>query len=492
MHTSLSSEIGSRGPVAWAQRTRSLLIIVAACLATLAAMLSLPALSRADTSSTLTVIGTSDVSDSALMQNVVEPAFENAFPQYSITYIGTGTGQAIANAEAGTSGASVLIVHAASLENQFVANGYSYPTGAYGNALFTNKFILAGNPADPAAIGTDDPSNITQAFLDVAASGINGDSFFVSRGGTPGTSVEEHAIWALAQSHLHSSLPKGLLLCAISAANGGGDAPIAPGNGVTKDGQACPNSGGVPTAAMAPAWYIITGLTQGPNVEAANSCTYGGGDNCYVFTDDGTYANLQNNGSIPNLTVLTSGNSGSGAIGGKYLLTNYFHGYIINPSKPNETVNLPAAQDFINLITSPSLQSEIAAYLSTTAFAETYGAPYTATASPTITLSATKTTVKPSQSVTVTGALLNNELGYPALANQTVTVNEVSPNQVAGIATGTTNSNGRFKFTFKPPESGTYDVTTGTISMIENSQLSPPFGDILEPGQSNNISITVT
>ena len=79
----------------------------------------------ADTSSTLTVIGTSDVSDSGLIPNVIQPGFQKQFPQYAFKYIGTGTGNAISQAESGAGGASNLIVHAASLENQFVAGGYS-------------------------------------------------------------------------------------------------------------------------------------------------------------------------------------------------------------------------------------------------------------------------------------------------------------------------------------------------------------------------------
>ena len=88
-------------------------------------MMIAPALASADTSSTLTVIGTSDVSDSGLIPNVIQPGFQKQFPQYAFKYIGTGTGNAISMAESGAAGASVLIVHAASLENQFVANGYS-------------------------------------------------------------------------------------------------------------------------------------------------------------------------------------------------------------------------------------------------------------------------------------------------------------------------------------------------------------------------------
>ena len=181
-------------------------------------MMIAPAIASADTSSTLTVIGTSDVSDSGLMSNVIQPGFQKQFPQYAFKYIGTGTGNAISMAESGAAGASDLIVHAASLENQFVADGYSQEQ--YGRALWINDFVLGGNTADPAGIKTGAPHDIARAFAAVAASGIAGKSTFVSRGGTPGTTVQEHAIWQLmAQSGLS---PAGLLLCGVSSANGGG------------------------------------------------------------------------------------------------------------------------------------------------------------------------------------------------------------------------------------------------------------------------------
>ena len=106
-------------------RDRRRLVALLAGLLGVIALLLVPSLARADTSSTLTVVGTSDVSDSGLVPNLIQPQFEKAYPQFTFKYIGTATGTAIASAESGTSGASVLIVHAASLENQFVAQGYS-------------------------------------------------------------------------------------------------------------------------------------------------------------------------------------------------------------------------------------------------------------------------------------------------------------------------------------------------------------------------------
>ena len=140
-----------------------------------------PALASADSASTLTVVGTSDMSDSGLIPNLIQPQFQAAFPQFTFKYTGSATGTAIQNAQSGNGGPSVLIVHAASLENEFVAGGYSYQN-QYGQAICTNDFVLAGNqgtrPASPPT-----RTNIAQALADVAAKGVAGTATFVSRGG---------------------------------------------------------------------------------------------------------------------------------------------------------------------------------------------------------------------------------------------------------------------------------------------------------------------
>ncbi|MBV8991538.1 MAG: hypothetical protein JO372_23500, partial [Solirubrobacterales bacterium] len=136
-------------------------------LAAAAIMMIAPALASADSPSTLTVIGTSDVSDSGLIPNLIQPGFQRAYPQFAFKYIGTATGTAIANAESGAAGASALIVHAESLENQFVAGGYSYER--FGRALWVNDFVLAGPNGDPAGVLGNGANDIARAFADVAA-----------------------------------------------------------------------------------------------------------------------------------------------------------------------------------------------------------------------------------------------------------------------------------------------------------------------------------
>jgi ABC-type tungstate transport system permease subunit len=457
-----------------------------------ALLLLAPALASADSGSTLTVVGTSDASDSGLIPNVVQPTFQKDFPGITFKYIGTATGTAISDAESGSTGASVLIVHAASLENQFVAKGFSY-NNQYGYAIFRNDFVLAGAKADPAGVAANGANNIAQAFADVAKAGINGDkATFVSRGGTPGTTVEEHTIWGLVNSS--GLAPSGLLLCAVNSANGGGDTPIAPGNGVTGSGQPCPSGGALPSGTQLPAWYKATGLTQGPNVEAANSCNFASGANtCYVFTDRGTYDYLASGTdggvTIPNLTIVTRGPQAASAPGGAYALINYFHAYIINPGKPGEAVNLTAAKDLISLLTSLSFQNQLHTYLPNM---DAGGPPFVADASPAITVTkGFPKTYRAGKKITVTGTVTNNEIGYPALANQPVTIDEVVGQTVLPVASGKTNSSGGYSVSFVPPVTGSYEVATPQLTRIENATLNPSFGDTLSPGASAASKISV-
>jgi ABC-type tungstate transport system permease subunit len=473
----------------------------------MAALGVLGGVAHADTSSTLSVVGTSDVSDSGLMPNLIQPEFEAAYPQFTFKYTGSATGVAIAAAEAAgsTTSPSVLIVHAASLENQFVAGGYS-DNNAYGNAIFRNDFVLDGpatGEATKADVAANAANNIAQAFADIATAGVNGDATFVSRGGNTtasGTTVEEHQIWGLV--YTAGLLPSGdssnFVLCDVSAADGGGMSPISATVQSTA-GQACPDSGTV-SSTDAPSWYVVDTVSQAAAVEATNACTVGNGpangnEDCYELTDRGTFDYLSSGGTasggpsvIPNLAIVTREN-GSSAPGGRYELINYFHAYIVSPNTGNP--NLTAAEDFINFLTSPAFQSKVGTYLASTGDSD--GAPFVADASPIITAAGLPSTVAPNTAVTVSGNVANAEIGYPTLADEPVSVQEVAGGLDIPIsgATATTDNNGNYSITFTPPSSGSYQVVTGQISQVENSALTPIYGDILSPSASAATNITV-
>ena len=459
-----------------------------AVLALLLVIVLVPGSARADTPSTLTVIGTSDISDSGLMSTVLQPAFTRAYPQFTFKYIGTATGTAISEAESGSAGARALIVHAASLENRFVAGGYS--AEQYGWAIFTNDFVLGGPTGDPAGVGTAGAHNIAQALADVATAGVARTATFVSRGGTPGTTVEEHQLWGLVLSA--GLAPSSLLLCEVNATSGGGEAPIAAGHGVTASGQPCPNGGALPTGSALPSWYVTTGLTQGPNVVAANSCNFPNGG-CYVLTDRGTFDYLASDadpaGSIPNLKIVTRADSAT-APGGADALVNYFHNYSINPNTPNATVNVVAAQDWANFLTAQSTQTLIAQYLAHTS--DPGGAPFKPDASPILSPPAgLPRTYRAGRPVTLTGTVTNAEPGFPALGQVRVTVSQVAGNLSVPLASALTSAAGAYRIRFIPAATGSYIVSTPAIAKVENSTLNPVFGDLLSPAATALARVTV-
>jgi hypothetical protein len=239
----------------------------------------------ADSASTLTVVGAAAPADSGVMENVIKPAFRAVFPQYSINYVSAAAGTAVASAENGIGGPSVLLVQSPALESSFVASGFS-DNNQFGNAVFTDDYVLVGTTGDPAGAGTNAPHNIAAAFADLAQAGVAGTSTFDSRGGTntaPGATVEEHQLWALmADAGL---TPAGVTLCQVTAADGGGETPIA-STALAADPQApfCPTAdGGIAGGADLPSWYRIVSGNQANNVTVTNACTAtnNGSTHCY-------------------------------------------------------------------------------------------------------------------------------------------------------------------------------------------------------------------
>lgn len=445
--------------------TRLVAGIAAAGLAAGLAAVVAPAATAADPEP-FVVVGTSDVFDSNLAQTVLEPGFEAAYPQYDFQYVSKGTGAAIAYAEAGT--ADAMLVHAAALENQFVDQGYSLET--YGRAIFWGDYVLLGPASDPAGVLTGAPHDIATAFEKVAAAGAAGTANFVSRGGTPGTTVQEHAIWALTS---------GTTTCDVSATNGGGTSPSTA-------------SGACPSQISYPSWYHATGLTQGPNVLNASTCNYDGG-NCYVFTDRGTFNYLQSTGQATNLQIVTRDNAKT-ARGGQPLLVNSFHAYGLNPAKfadnPNVDINTEAATDFLTWITSPDVQKKIGAYLAD------QGAPFLPSAAPSITGAPSVTKIAKGKKVTLAGRIANVVPGTPALDGVTVRIFAVDPTAslpapklVGKVVTG---ASGRFKLTLRPKATRYYIASTPAITKIEDATLDPVFGDLLAAASARIGKVKVT
>jgi tungstate transport system substrate-binding protein len=437
--------------------------IAAAVLVVVAVVLVVRAAAGSGSSSTVTVVGTSDVYDSGLIQNVIKPDFEKAYPQYTLDYVPQGSGAAIDYAEAGS--ASGLLVHAASLENQFVADGYS--AEPYGRAVFYGDYVLLGPSSDPArvTVGGKPSHDVVAAFEKIASAGAAGRANFVSRGGTPGTTVEEHGIWALTT---------GVGTCVVTADNGGGEMPS------TSTGT-CSDTGDPPS------WYHSTGLTQGPNIINADVCNYptaSGNNNCYVLTDRGTYQYLVDQHELKDMTVVADDNAAT-APGGPTLLVNSFHAYAVNPAKftgkSGVHINLAGATALLNWLTSPAGQAAVSGYQQS----DPGGPSFIGDAHPALRASRSPSGTAAGGQVTVRGRLVNIVPGTPALNGVRITLSgrTAAGSSPTEVTSATTDADGRFVLRFNPESGVAYTVSSPSISKIEIGppKLDPPFGDLLQP-----------
>ncbi len=116
-------------------------------------------------------------------------ALENAFEKETdirVRHVGAGTGAALDIARKGN--VDLVMVHAKSLEEKFVAEGY----GTERVSLMYNDFVILGPAADPA--GIKGIKTGAEAFRKIAEKG----ALFITRGDKSGTHVAEIDIWAKA------------------------------------------------------------------------------------------------------------------------------------------------------------------------------------------------------------------------------------------------------------------------------------------------------
>ncbi len=133
--------------------------------------------------SDIILASTTSTQDSGLF-DVLIPAFEAAYPQYTVKVIAVGTGEALKLGE--TKDADVLLVHAPASEKEFVTNGF----GTERREVMYNDFIIVGPAGDPA--GIKGMTTVKEAFTTLATT----ESDFVSRGDDSGTHKLELALWA--------------------------------------------------------------------------------------------------------------------------------------------------------------------------------------------------------------------------------------------------------------------------------------------------------
>lgn len=140
------------------------------------------AVSSPQTSSQTLILATTTSTDDSGLLDAILPQFE-AQTGIQVQVIAVGTGQALALGENGD--ADVLLVHARSKEDAFMAAGH----GVRREDVMYNDFVIVGPAADPARI--QGQSSAADAFAQIAQA----QAPFVSRGDDSGTHTKELKIW---------------------------------------------------------------------------------------------------------------------------------------------------------------------------------------------------------------------------------------------------------------------------------------------------------
>jgi tungstate transport system substrate-binding protein len=148
-------------------------------IAVLAVLLPNTVLSKSDGLVTIsTTIGPVD----AGIIGVLEDEFEKE-TGIQVRHVSAGTGAALETAKKG--GIDLVVVHAKSLEERFVNEGF----GTERIPLMYNDFVIVGPASDPA--GVRGMHNAVEAVKKIAAK----KSLFITRGDKSGTHVAELVIW---------------------------------------------------------------------------------------------------------------------------------------------------------------------------------------------------------------------------------------------------------------------------------------------------------
>ena len=179
------------------------------------------------------VASTTSTQDSGLFEYLL-PLFK-AKTGIDVKVVAQGSGQALDTARRGD--ADVVLVHAKSAEEKFLAEGY----GVKRYPVMYNDFVLIGPRSDPAEVkGTHD---ILAAFAAIKSKG----AIFISRGDRSGTHIAELDLW---------------------------------------------RSAGVDIAAGRGPWYREIGQGMGAALNTASA------DNAYVLSDRGTWLAFNNKGDL--------------------------------------------------------------------------------------------------------------------------------------------------------------------------------------------------
>jgi tungstate transport system substrate-binding protein len=179
------------------------------------------------------VASTTSTQDSGLFDHIL-PRFK-AKTGIDVKIVAQGTGQALDTARRGD--ADVVLVHAKSAEEKFLAEGY----GVTRYPVMYNDFILVGPRSDPASVkGSKDVLASLAAIKRMKAT-------FISRGDRSGTNIVELELWRVA---------------------------------------------GIDIATAKGAWYKEIGQGMGAALNIASA------DNAYLLADRGTWLAFKNKGDL--------------------------------------------------------------------------------------------------------------------------------------------------------------------------------------------------
>ena len=127
-------------------------------------------------------LATTTSTDNSGLLKVLLPPFERMF-KVRVDVIAVGTGKAL---ELGKNGdVDIVLVHARSEENKFVAEGY----GINRRDVMYNDFVILGPESDPA--GVKGMKDAVATFKKISTN----KSSFVSRGDNSGTHIIEKNLW---------------------------------------------------------------------------------------------------------------------------------------------------------------------------------------------------------------------------------------------------------------------------------------------------------
>ena len=181
----------------------------------------------------ITVQSTTSTQNSGLFDAILPPF--TAATGIAVRVVAVGTGQALKNARNGDG--DVLLVHAKSAEERFIADSF----GVERFDVMYNDFVMVGPKSDPA--GIKGMKKAGEALKNIAAS----DSPFASRGDNSGTNKKELELW-----------------------KGAGVDPTGAEN----------------------KWYSATGSGMGATLNVAS------GMNAYSLTDRATWLKFKNKGDL--------------------------------------------------------------------------------------------------------------------------------------------------------------------------------------------------